>query len=186
MALTDPAGPIVVPVASYGGRIYMLELDSSGRLKITADVVANPANLDVALSTRALEAGGNLAAILAKLPAHPWNYTDTYEDNIYVASAADTVQTLSGSTVPTGEVWVVENIFAIDWTHVPAAVRFYKYNPSTGWQIATRLSPAANIGVDLSGSWKMKAGQYIRATFAGVTIGDELGLQIIGYKMSLT
>lgn len=75
-----PGGKPVVILGTDGTDLYGITVDTSGHVQV--DVLSNAlpsgaatettlasvlAKLDVALSTRALEAGGNLAAILAKL-----------------------------------------------------------------------------------------------------------------------
>ncbi len=75
-----PGGKPIVILGTDGTDLYGITVDTSGHVQV--DVLSNAlptgaatettlasvlAKLDVALSTRALEAGGNLAAILAKL-----------------------------------------------------------------------------------------------------------------------
>lgn len=67
--------------------------DTSGRLKISADVVANPPNLDVALSTRASES--TLTAIKDRLPT-----SLTTGGNFKIAILEDTVGILKDTKIP--------------------------------------------------------------------------------------
>jgi len=63
---TTQIGAALLGYYSAGAVWQRVYTDGSNRLKAQLDAIPNPSNLDVALSTRALESGGNLAAIAAK------------------------------------------------------------------------------------------------------------------------
>jgi hypothetical protein len=93
--LSNPTTTIVgVANLGFDGTYWRrLVADTSGRLKINAEVVANPPNLDVALSTRASEA--TLTAIRDRLPS-----SLTGAGNFRIAIMEDTIGLLKDSKIP--------------------------------------------------------------------------------------
>ena len=118
--------------------------------------------------------------------ALPLGYTDRYAERQSELSAAAGGNTLTGSTVPAGEVWIVTSAHAVNESSAITILQIDLYDGTNNFIIASLLAPAARIPLDLKSPIVLKAGDRLRALFFGCTLNDDLYLDILGYKMAVT
>lgn len=92
----------------------------------------------------------------------------------------------SGTPVPSGEVWVVQFIFARDTTSNPGTVRHTFYDGSNYHTCSYVVSPGLRVPVVFVGNIPMAAGMYPVIFLGGVVNGDSIDAGVWGYKMVLS
>lgn len=114
-----------------------------------------------------------------------FNYCDRYAQRVYVADAPAGTNYLTADAVPDGEIWVVNNIAAMDATSATTRISLDVYDGSIWINLDGKLSPAALEFVTWRGWLVLKAKDKVRATFVGVTAGDKLYFDVRGFKMRI-
>jgi len=114
-----------------------------------------------------------------------WSYADAYLESVYNldASAGDNVLTLS--SVPSGEVWVIQTAFAVNVVTTIPYMRIYVVLDSFVMIIAESWSPTANHRLFWSGQITLKEGASIKALYSSCAAGDDIYLGAMGYKMQI-
>jgi hypothetical protein len=115
----------------------------------------------------------------------PWGFTDRLAEEIIKVSADAGVNGLVHSTVPNGEVWVVEAHGAVNLA-TPTVCNL------SGAFGGTPVTPYSH-GILSPGLWSfspairlvMVAGDVLTAVFYGCTAGDYLISGLYGYKMNI-
>lgn len=115
-----------------------------------------------------------------------FGYQDVVRDQTLVASAAAGFNVLDSAAVPSGEIWIVTGIGAMDSTSSPAYVSLMLHSGLTDYRFKTQLTPAVSEVVSASGWFPLKAGENVRATMGGVTAGDSIRLDVIGFSMPVS
>ena len=96
------------------------------------------------------------------------------------------VNSLTGSTVPAGELWIIESASAIDNT---SALDYVAIRVNTGklWTpLITKKSVAAAEEVIVNVEVVLSPGYYLFATFSNCAAGDNSCFRYIGYKVKIT
>lgn len=114
-----------------------------------------------------------------------WGYTTHYLEALADNSAAAGDNTLTGSTVPAGEIWVVTNVDAANADTNITALNIQIILAATEHHIAGRLTPSKKEGVNVQGFWPMPPGAHVEAFFEGCVLNDDIHFHVIGYKMSI-
>ena len=124
------------------------------------------------------------SAAWQKLPLL-WGYTSRLADRKSDTNAAAGTNTLTSSTPAAGEIWVVTHIAAEDVTSAITRIVVYANMDAVNLDLFTALSPGGFATLDRQGQWILAAGDTIRAEFVGCTLGDDIYLTLLGYKMGL-
>jgi len=201
-----PEGPRVIALVYDGIDLRALKSDTDGHLQVDALSSALPsgaatqatladilAKLDVALSTRALEAGGNLAAILTALQKMDdwaletnklWGYNDRYLEPLVELDPPAGNFYFNFTAVPAGEVWIIQAINAADVTTARRCqLRVTDGTNAVALKDATQASSAEWVIWD--GSILLKAGDRVQIAIFSVAAGDDLYARAWGYKMKV-
>jgi len=115
-----------------------------------------------------------------------WGYSDRYVERAGNESAAAGYNVLASSTVPAGEVWVVQGV-VVKNVNTATQCNAFLVASDTGYALTERvtLTPdtwycfAINPAI-------MKAGDYLTTAFFNCQAGDGLYMDINGYKMKVT
>jgi len=194
--------------ASDGSNWYAVLVDSDGHVKI--DVVSLPLPTDAATATNqstmitALQLIDDLRNALGSVNTDdlqvdvktypgsnalgniPFGYNNRYWERQYTLNAAAGTNFLAGTAVPAGEIWVVTNLRGVNANTNVSALTLQAYDGSTTIVLANKLSPGINVDVIWSGQAFLKAGDYVQARFDSCVAGDDLYLDIMGYKMKVS
>ncbi|MGB2984389.1 MAG: hypothetical protein WBE26_00785 [Phycisphaerae bacterium] len=113
-----------------------------------------------------------------------FSFKAVYQERQINTAAATGTNTLSGATVPAGEVWIVRCAIACDVTSGTDIVSVY-VNDSGVDYLTDRAANATAAQVVGGACWApMKAGDNLAAKFYGCVSGDDLYLYGHGFKMS--
>jgi len=114
-----------------------------------------------------------------------WGYTDRYAENEGFEGAVSGDEVLTFSTVPSGEVWVVQSFVAYATTTDVELVVLRAHCGSD--DLVLRASPygTAYEAIAILNPVVLKAGDYLHATFESCLYGVDLYASANGYKMSV-
>jgi len=124
-------------------------------------------------------------SVWRKLPL-VWGYSDVYREHIEDLNADVTYDSLSGSAVPAGEIWVVNAIMAVDLTSAITRISIYITGGGTTTDLNQVSAPTVNEPTTFSGHAVMKEDEYVGAYFDGTVAGDDIFLNVRGYKMKVS
>ena len=115
-----------------------------------------------------------------------WSYSDRYVERAKNESAAAGNNNLEGSTVPAGEVWVVQGVLVMN-EYTATQCNVFLTISGVGYTLTERVTLAPNVWYHFAiNPAIMKAGDYLRAFFSNCQAGDALYMDINGYKMKVT
>lgn len=132
-----------------------------------------------------LEIVADLEETLMGNPNTIWGYKDRYFEVETNDDCDAGTNNLYFSTVPAGEVWVINGIWAKNGTSVSAAIAMWVYFDSTLYHLETFTTPGADVSLNWTGKAILKEGDYIRVAFYGCTAGDDVLARARGYKMDV-
>ena len=114
-----------------------------------------------------------------------WGYSDRYVERAENESAAAGDNSLTSSTVPAGEVWVVQGVIVMNMYTATQCCAFLAAG-DTGYALTEQvtLAPATCYRFAIN-PVIMKAGDYLCAIFLNCQAGDDLYMVINGYKMKV-
>jgi hypothetical protein len=178
----------------YDGADYrVVKVDTSGNL--VAAVLAG-SSIEVTQDTAAdlkatvnIASGQSLSARGAGWDGSAWRknpillgYADTVSEEVTNLTPGAGTITLTGTTVPSGEVWVLLNIAAKNDTR--SAQLIYCVANIGGVQciLLNVASPTVGLWAVANGQWVLEAGDSVQAVITSVTAGDDLYLRYSGYK----
>jgi len=119
-----------------------------------------------------------------KLPI-VWGYSDRYAQRLVNVNAALGDNTVTGSTVPEGEVWVVTAVVAFNTVSAITRCELEVYDGADTYFFRRKQTVAKDEETAYQGQIVMKKDDRIRATFVGCVAGDDLHLRMLGYKMQV-
>jgi len=165
------------------------------------------AQLDVALSTRALEAGGNLETIKddiillkdlrdalssiatkrlqveAKGGDKIFAFESIVEESKYYGIPGAGNYTLDGSPVPSGKVWMLTHAtIRYDGTP-PTSMELYILGLAASMTLIGRFVPASGVWYTWTGQIYPQAGDYLQLSVVGATGTDGIYLRYCGVQM---
>lgn len=114
-----------------------------------------------------------------------WGYSDNYAQNTVVADAAAGANTITFSTCPAGQVWVVTSVIAFDWNNAISGITIELYDGSVACALRRKIAVAKDEEVRFTGHIYLKESSRVRVVFDGVTLDDGLRASIGGYKMKV-
>lgn len=115
-----------------------------------------------------------------------WGYTDTWRERKFTLNATVGDHTLIHSTVPAGEVWVLENISVFNVTTAINYIRIYIAPVTNSYIFKQFNSPVANTPDSYTGRFTLKEGDKIRVLFNGCVANDDIYSDVVGYKMKVS
>ena len=101
----------------------------------------------------------------------------------YDATAGN--HTLESTAVPTGELWVVQQVSSINMNTAVTKIRLGVTTESTGCGLKDEVPAAADQWVTWGGQITLKEGDKIYVIFYGCNAGDDIILRWWGYKVSV-
>ena len=113
-------------------------------------------------------------------------YSEKYDERKSNTSAAAGTNSLVGTAVPAGEVWVVQGLGAVNINTACSKIHIRVDNGSTYCILVEDASPVAGNSVLWSGSILLAEGDKVTATFYTCVLNDDIYLDIWGFKMSIT
>lgn len=119
-----------------------------------------------------------------KLPL-VFGFSEVYHEQVKDLNATVTSDALTGSAVDPGEIWVVTSVVAYDKNTNITEVHASVSDGATWWPFAQRFPTAAGEYLVWSGMLVLEEGDYIDAGFGGTVAGDDIYLNINGYKMKI-
>ena len=119
-----------------------------------------------------------------KLPM-VWGYSALYAERKSNLSATAGTNVLVGSTVPAGEVWVVEVIGAFDVNTAPSRISFAVTDGTTAAPLYRDETPILYVASQWTGRVTLPAGCYIQVAFFTCVLNDDLYADFWGYKMKI-
>lgn len=115
-----------------------------------------------------------------------WGFTDRLAENLGGTKSGDGTYSLYSTSVPAGEVHVVEKVSLFNDTTAPAAVAVAVKDGSTEWHVYRNSSPAKSIPDLVAGPFTLKEGDQIRIILWGCLNSDVIKAVVWGYKMVVT
>jgi len=114
-----------------------------------------------------------------------WGYSDRYaeqesQDNVDAGNV-----TLTFSTVPAGEVWVVSLMSAMAAQDNPAGVNFFANCDGTTHRLEYLAYPTAYLVVSLQTTIVLKEDDYLEVRFDSCSANDDVEAYAMGYKMKI-
>ena len=95
------------------------------------------------------------------------------------------INSLEGSTVPAGEIWVIQVANAIDINSTLNRILIYCLADGIALMLASEYSVPANHWVIVYPQIVIVPGDHLVAFFDSCTAGDDLYLRYAGYKVKL-
>jgi len=93
--------------------------------------------------------------------------------------------TLPGDTVPSGEIWIIENIAVTYVGTPPTSFRVAAIGLAGGITLFTESSVVSGVYTSWGGRVTLQAGDHLAAIVAGATDGDALYFHYAGYRMEI-
>lgn len=114
-----------------------------------------------------------------------WGYHDIWDENLG-GTATTTSWAKATSTIPSGEVWVLQAISALNATRDPSNISLYitRASGSTVY-LASTNTPGLYRPVLATGNWVLGAGDLAYVYLSGCQADDVILGGIIGYKMDI-
>jgi len=114
-----------------------------------------------------------------------WGYSDRYAESLTGVSVGPGATYVYGTTVPAGEVWVVEAVAVKHNDPVARNVQIHAVAPGVGMVVAETLG-AITWGITyFVGRMTFKAGDRVRVQGWNVAVGQTVYLEAWGYKMRI-
>lgn len=183
--------PLIIGVTS-GGVLVPIQVDANG-VMIVDQVSALPAgdnnigNVDV-VTLPALPSGTNLIGFVAaynyslvggafqKDPIR-LGYSGDKSEQVYEGSADAGTNTLYGSVVPAGEIWVVETISAQDFNSAVTKITLFANVNGLTIPLKDQRTLLAAQPIFWSGAITLSEGDKIFVIFNDVTLNDDIYLR---------
>ena len=115
-----------------------------------------------------------------------FGYCDSIGGRVHVESATSGTNILSSPLVPTGTVCVVQGILVMN-VNTATQCNILLVAGGVGYTLTERVTLAPSTWYHFAiNPTIMKAGDYLRAYFINCQAGDDLYMDINGYKMKVT
>lgn len=181
----DDSGNLQVDItAIVDGQIHLygwdgdswekLQVDANKYLKVTLP-------LEEALGARAYNYDGSNWRRANML----WGYNDRWAERATNLNADAGTNNLSTTAVPAGYVYWAAAVRMLNNTSTITQYRLEVLGGGVAVPLKFQDTPAAGDSLLWSGGLPLKEGDQIRAIFYGCTAGDDLYLDVWGYKMKV-
>jgi len=98
-------------------------------------------------------------------------------------SATGAGNTMDTTPVPAGEIWVICSAMCFDYTHACGPASLNVYDGTNTYTLNRAATLAASEALTFQGTMPLVEGERIRAAFGGLTVGDSIYCDVVGYKM---
>lgn len=119
-----------------------------------------------------------------KLPLM-WGYSETYYEAESQVTTGVGDYTLTASTVPNGEVWVITNVLAFNQATVNSFIALKVYDGANTFEFRRKAGPAVDEEVIFNGSLALSSGARVRGVFYGCGATETITMHLFGYKMKI-
>lgn len=162
-------------VFGFDGTNYrVIKLDTSGQL-----VVAIAASQTIQANLHGYDGSAYHKNPLV------WGYTDRWSETISNLNPGAGSITLLSTAVPSGYVYVLEAVAALNNTTNPAVIVISVTDGSTAPELFRSALPGIGVPAKFSGRITLKAGDQVRCVFAGTLAGDDLFAYVWGHKFKI-
>ena len=86
------------------------------------------------------------------------------------------------ASVPTGEVWVIENVSLLCDTHTVTVMYLQIISGGIGYYVFSTVAPVVHQFYNFTGQLTMKAADYLRASFLNPAVADYVSVTALGHK----
>jgi len=207
--MVAPDGQLVVVLAGdmenhviasgYNGVTFTpLRVDNSGHLQIDVLTSALPAGAATwayqvqtmgFIGTPATPEAGTVNKRLETLNEHIKDqlisFKGVYAERVSDLNAGVGINSLTGSVVPVGEVWVVAGCVAFNNISACTTISVNYVHDGNTIDLNIAANPPAVTPAQYQGQIYLDAGDYLKAWFVGCTAGDDLYFSVFGHKMSV-
>lgn len=89
------------------------------------------------------------------------------------------------TAVPAGEYWVIDNFSLLYIGTVPTLILWAIVSSAAQYVLSEVQSPTASHWYGLQGRWVLGPGDQLRARVIGATLGDDLYLNAVGFRVDI-
>jgi hypothetical protein len=114
-----------------------------------------------------------------------WGYSARHTEKVLEENASAGTNTLQGTAIASGEVFVLQGVSAKDITTGPTSIRLYLNDGTVQPTLAYTASPGAGIDCYWSGAIVLAAGDKVVARLEGCTLNDNIVMHYWGYRMDI-
>lgn len=115
----------------------------------------------------------------------PKNISGSVEEIVSELNATAGNNTLSGTVVPTNEIWLIPVVAARDVNTNPTAIIFFVNTGTNTIALQRTNTPGALIWVTLNAELVLFPGWKIQVQFQGCTLNDDIIFNYIGHKIAI-
>ena len=153
-----------------------LEIDTGGRLVVAVTKTLLPTNAATEESLQGIE---------DNIPDQLLGFTDTYVEAIVDLSAATGHNQLDSTSVPANELWTITSASMSDTVNNITSGYIAIVSGGTVVTLVRGMALLEGVGRDWTGRVILKEDDFIAAVFEGVTLNDDISLQLAGWKASV-
>ena len=113
------------------------------------------------------------------------NFSSLWAEDLGGTKSGNGHYIVASSTVPAGEVWVVQTMSLFNDTGARGMIRLLAHGPVPNMALQFKLVPARYEPVIFTGYLPLSAGFYLRALQFSCIDGDLLFGGVLGYKMKV-
>jgi len=110
-------------------------------------------------------------------------FAEIYREHVEELSAVASTDDLQSSVVPGSELWVITNIAAYDVNTDITAIELLVRDGVSWYGLMRYMPTAAGDWLQWSGRLLLGPGEWIYALFTGTVAGDDIMMNLHGYKM---
>ena len=112
-------------------------------------------------------------------------YSGDKTEEVSDTSASAGSNNLASTSVPAGEIWIIQAIIARDVDNAPTKIRLNVTVNSTGVVLKTETSPVTGIWVSWTGEVVLSEGDQVTVNFEGVTLNDDIYMRYHGVRVDI-
>jgi hypothetical protein len=114
-----------------------------------------------------------------------FGYYDRYVENLGNTNAPSGTYTKNGTSVPSGQIWVVNCIGFVNATGARGQVALVVVAGGVTCYLKTNPTPTTGVPDIVTGNFVLKSGDYVLVQQYSVVSGDYLIAYALGYKMKV-
>ena len=169
-----------------GGVLVPVLVDSDGDISVNAVVSALPA---LATGTNVIgkiqaNSYGLVGGAFQKDPIR-LGYSDVKTEQVVDLTASAGTNTLFGSTVPAGEIWVLEAVCAYDLDNAIDRITIWGYDGGISFVLEDQATVGAGQRVFWTGALTLSEDGKVFTTLTGVTLNDDIYLKFHGRRIDI-
>ena len=180
------AGKILTLLGYDGTDFYNLLVDPAGHLQVDAVSSALPAGgATAANQVLPKEIEGWDGVAWHKLPML-WGFSDILHLIVFDPDSGGGNVQLNMTTVPEGEVWVIQSLQIRDRDTACSRVEMQIRNGGYQGTLLVDYAPVADRHTTLAGLWTLGEDDFIASYWDGVGLNDRIEAFAHGYKMKIS